>query len=187
MLPSRLLLRVVLGVAVLAVFGWPTARAWAGGLPNEGPGASWEVASRSTDRGVDSVVYVEAQRTPGHPVFRIETTLDVPPIVAAATLMEGMLEQDRSDAGETRRVMEHSEHRALVHTLVDLPFMFDDREVAIRIEHTDDGLTGIHRIEWADQNDVLPPVAKGVLRLSTKGYWEFRPTGLGRTHAIYMT
>lgn len=181
-------LSVMLGVVTVAGFGWPIAGAQAGESTEEGLAAQWRVVSRATHEGVDRVVYVKAEKTPGHPAFRIETSFDVVPIVAAATLMDGMVGKGgATTAGETRRVLEHSERGALVHTFVDLPFMFDDREVAIRVEHSADELTGIHRIDWVDQNEILPPVAKGVLRLATKGYWEFRPAGLGRTQAIYMT
>jgi hypothetical protein len=151
-------------------------------------GASWEIASQKRRGGLDIAVYVEAKKTPGSPGFRIETRFEVPPFVAAAVLMGDMLTSDEpTTSGETRRVLERFDQGALVHTRIDLPLMFSDREIAIRIVHTIDEKTGIHRIDWVDVNEVLPPVEDGVLRLATQGYWEFRPDAPRGTQATYMS
>ena len=154
----------------------------------EEPEIKWKTASRRSRGDVQWTVFVETQKTPGRPAFRIETSFDVVPVVAAATLMQEMVEAGvATTPGETRRVMERFDRGALVHTRIDLPFMFADREIAVRIEHTDDPRTGIHRVEWVDANDLLPPVEEGVLRLASRGYWEFRPATPGRTEATYVT
>jgi len=149
--------------------------------------ASWQMASSRSRDGMEWSVYVEAERMPGRPAFLIETRFDDPPFVAAATLMEEMSEPGGSTKGETRRLVERTERGALVHTFVDLPFIFSDRELAIRIHHSNDPSTGIHRIDWIDENDALPPAGAGVLRLATEGYWEFRPNGSGGTSATYFS
>jgi hypothetical protein len=148
---------------------------------------SWEIASKRSRDGTEWSVYVEAEKTPGRPAFRIETTLEVSPWVAATTLMEEMSEPGGASSGQTRRLIERTERDALVHTFIDLPFMFSDRELAIRIRYTDDPGTGVHRIEWVDENGALPPVDDGVLRLATEGYWEFRPMGPNRSGATYVS
>lgn len=147
----------------------------------------WRMDSTKSRGGLQWSVYEETEKTPGRPAFRIETSFAVSPPVAAATLMEEMAEPGKSTVGETRRLLERSEHDALVHTYIDLPFMFSDREVAVRIRHSDDVANGVHRIDWSDENDSLPPAGAGVLRLSTRGHWEFRPDGPGRTRATYET
>ncbi len=158
------------------------------GPPEDGgPDASWRMASRKSHDGLEWAVYEETQKTPGRPAFRIETTFDVTPVVAALTLMEEMAEPGGMGSGETRRLIERSDREALVHTYIDLPFMFSDRELAVRIRHSDDLTSGIHRIDWVDENDALPPAGKGVLRLATRGYWEFRPAGPGQTSATYVS
>jgi hypothetical protein len=150
--------------------------------------APWQIASRKTRDGLDVAIYVETEKTPGRPAFRIETSFDVLPFAAAATLMHNMVMSDTpTTSGETRRVLERFERGAIVHTLIDLPFLFADRELAIRIDHSIDEPSGAHRIEWVDVNEVLPPVEDGVLRLSTEGYWEFRPDPPGRTSATYVS
>ena len=66
--------------------------------------------------------------------------------------------------------------------------MLSDRELALRVVHSEDPEAGIHRIEWAEANDALPAVQKGVVRLAgASGYWEFRPDGQGGTLATHMT
>jgi hypothetical protein len=151
------------------------------------PDASWEMASTHTRDGTETSLYVEAEKRPGRPAFRVETSLSVSPYVAATTLMGEMSNPGGESTGQTRQLIERSEREALVHTYVDLPFMFSDREIAIRIRHTEDSVTGIHRIAWTDENEVLPPVEDGVLRLASEGYWEFRPAGPSRTSATYVS
>jgi hypothetical protein len=172
-------MRVVLSICV--------ALLWTMMASAEVPDSSWKMDSRRERNGVEWAVYVEAERSPGTPAFRIETSFDVIPLVAARTLMAEMVEPSGTTKGQERRLIERTERGALVHTFVDLPFMFSDRELAIQIRHTDDLETGVHRIDWADANEVLPPVGKGVLRLETEGYWEFRPDGANRTSATYMS
>lgn len=182
-------MRLALSIVVACLWIGLSTGSWVGEAFAEAPDAIWQMASEhSRDRdGVEWSVYVEAEKTPGRPAFRIETSLGVPPFVAAATLMQEMSEPGGAAMGQTRRLMERTDREALVHTYIDLPFMFSDRELAIRIRHTDDVLTGIHRIDWVDENDVLPPVDDGVLRLATQGYWEFRPSGPSRTDATYVS
>ena len=182
-LPS---LAALAALAALALLGAGAAPAES--PPGEaGPDASWRMASRKSRDGLQWSVYEETRKTPGRPAFRIETSFEVSPVVAAMTLMEDMSEPGRMGSGETRRLIERSDREALVHTYIDLPFMFSDRELAVRIRHGDDRQSGVHRIDWVDENDALPPPGKGVLRLATRGYWEFRPMGPGRTSATYLS
>jgi hypothetical protein len=102
-------------------------------------------------------------------------------------LMDRMVSVEESKPGESRRLLERREREALVHTFIDLPFMFSDRELAIRIRHQDDAQTGVHRVEWSDENGALPPAGAGVLRLQTDGYWEFRPDGPLGSQATYLS
>mgnify|MGYP006147594931 CR=1 FL=1 len=148
---------------------------------------SWELALHRADDGFQWTVYEEAQPIPGRPAFRVEARFDVPPGIAADTLMASMSEETTTTSGERRRLLERTPDGALVHTYIDLPFMFSDRELAIRIRHVADRETGIHRISWRDANEHLSPPDDGVLRLTTEGYWEFRPLAPHGTQAVYMT
>jgi len=180
-------MRLVVSALVAALVVGLGMSGWAPVAVSEVPDESWKLASTRSKDGDEWSVYVEAEKAPGRPAFRVETTLGVPPWVAAATLMEEMSAPGGESSGQTRRLIERTDRVALVHTYVDLPFMFSDRELAIRIRHTDDASTGVHRIDWVDENDSLPPVDDGVLRLATEGYWEFRPIGSDRTEATYVS
>lgn len=152
------------------------------------PDSRWELASSTTEAGAPLDLYVEVERTPGRPAYRIETSFPVVPGVAATTLMQEMAGARDLPKGQERRVIERGERYAVVYTFIDLPFMLSDRELALRILHTDDPATGIHRIDWDEENEVLPPATDRVTRLvGTRGYWEFRPEGLSATSATYMT
>ncbi len=147
----------------------------------------WERAAEHTDDGFTWTLFQEVDATPGSPTFRVEARLDVPPPVAAETLMDSLSDPTPTTSGERRRLMERTEASALVHTYIDLPFIFSDRELAIRIEHTRDAATGVHRVEWKDVNEVLPPPDDDVLRLASVGFWEFHPDADGGTQAIYVS
>ena len=163
---------------------------FAGGVTARGGEVAdrWERTDRSVIDDAPRTLYVEHERTPGRPAFKIETRFTAPPALAAAVLMEGMLSDDDLPKGQRREILEHDEHAALVYTFVDLPLMLSDRELALRIMHSEDPESGVHRVDWAEANDALPPDEGGVVRLSgATGYWEFRPDEDGGTRAIHMT
>ena len=148
--------------------------------------AGWRQAAQR-DGDPAWALYVETDPAPGVPAFRIETRFEVPPAIAARTLMATMAEGEATTRGERRVLLEHSAQGALVHTFVDLPFMFSDRELAVRIVASHDAATGIHRVDWFDENEHLPPPEDGVLRLRTRGYWEFRPRAPFGSFATYVS
>lgn len=161
---------------------------WTGASESEsGPGPDWKIAAERRDDDFAWQVYEEAAPVAGRPTFRIEAQFDVPPPIAASTLLQSMSKQDATMKGMRREVLEQREDGAVIHTFIDLPFMFDDRELAIDVRHRDDPGTGVHRIEWAEVNDRLPPPASGVLRLDSSGYWEFRPAEGEGTTATYVS
>lgn len=148
---------------------------------------AWKMAARREQDDFVFQVYVEAEPAAGRPTFRIEARYDAAPAIAAATLMDSMSREDSTMSGERRKLLERTATGALVHTFIDLPMLFADRELALRIEHSRDAERGIHRIEWVEANDRLPEPARGVLRLRSSGYWEFRPEGTGRSAATYVS
>lgn len=152
------------------------------------PTPEWRLASTQGEGDSALEIYVEAERSPGNPAFRIETSFQVAPFVAATTLMHEMIGSRDLPRGQRRKVLERSDREVVVHTLVELPLMLSDREIAVRIRHSDDEKTGVHRVDFEDVNELLPVAKKGVVRLDgTGGYWEFRPDGAGRTSVTYVT
>jgi hypothetical protein len=149
---------------------------------------AWEHVEDRVDAGVPVRVFVEVEKTPGRPAFKIETYFEVEPSAAALTLMHDMLDDSKLTKGQRRKVLEQGERDALVYTFIDLPFMLADRELALRIVHSDDASTGVHRVEWKEANHVLPVRDEDVIRLTgAQGYWEFRPHEASGTHAIYVS
>ena len=170
-------------VCMLALASMLCVSALADELP-----AKWRQAESRIDAGAPLAIFVEVEKTPGRPAFRIETVLEATPRAAAVTLMQEMLKETDLPKGQQRRVLERTDREALVYTYIDLPFMLADRELALRIVHSEDQATGIHRIDWQEANDVLPEDTGRAVRLSgTWGYWEFRPDGEHRSFATYMT
>lgn len=150
--------------------------------------SSWRLAENRIESGVPVTVFVEAEKTPGRPAFKIETIFEVRPSAAAVTLMHEMLSDSDLPEGQRRKILESKDREALVYTFIDLPFFLADRELALRVVHSDDAETGVHRIDWREENALLPEGDEDVVRLSgALGYWEFRPNGDQRTHATYLT
>jgi hypothetical protein len=99
-----------------------------------------------------------------------------------------MLDPKEAPSGQTRKVLKRSADSTVVYTYIDLPMMLSDREVALRVVPTADPQTGIHRVEWSEVNELLPPASDDVVRLDgARGFWEFRPDGAGGTQAVHMT
>jgi hypothetical protein len=192
-IPNRLAcgLVVALGslLAVTAASSEPAVAAAgaAAGLSQTLPRTGWRLASERESDGFAWLLYEEEEATPGRPAFRVEADLDAAPAQAAAALMDSLADETPTTSGEHRRLLERSAHAALVHTFIDLPFMFSDRELVIRIEHSHDPESGVHSVRWRDENGVLPPPENGVLRLESDGFWAFHPTASGGTHAIYVS
>jgi hypothetical protein len=150
--------------------------------------AAWQLAEQRVDEGAPVTVFVETEKTPGRPAFKIETVFEAEPSAAALTLMQDMLNESDLPSGQQRKILEQSDHEALVYTFIDLPFMLADRELALRIVHSDDATTGVHRIDWNEANEVLPRGDDRIVRLTgARGYWEFRPDGHHRTRATYLS
>ncbi|MEZ4332136.1 MAG: hypothetical protein R3F35_10305 [Myxococcota bacterium] len=150
--------------------------------------AAWELADRSGRGDAAVELFVERAPTPGRPTFRLETGFDVPPSVARAALLESMLDPGEAPRGQRREVLERTADGAIVYTYIDLPLMLADREVALRVVASSDAAADVHRIEWSEANELLPPADPSVVRLTgAAGYWEFRPDGHGGTRAIHET
>ena len=148
----------------------------------------WQLADRRGKGDASLALFVEQVPTPGRPTFRLETTFDVTPTVVHQILVEGMLNPNEAPSGQTRKVLERNASGTIVYTFIDLPMMLSDRELAIRVVESIDRATGIHRVEWSEANDLLPPASPDVVRLTgAAGFWEFRPNGRGGTQAIHET
>jgi hypothetical protein len=66
----------------------------------------------------------------------------------------------------------------IIHTSIDLPMMFSDRDIVTRGVGSVDPKTGIRRIDFkAIEHPQVPP-REGFIRLTQSGgFWEFVPDG----------
>jgi len=73
------------------------------------------------------------------------------------------------------------------HLRLDVPFI-SDRDV-VSVIHWDanasDGAGTLRRIEWSPARGVLPPADDGVVRIESRGFWEFRPAATGGCDVVY--
>lgn len=132
-------------------------------------------------------LYVE-DTDEAYPGYMAECRLEVDPEEAAVSTMVLMTGQDFVPDGQTRRILRRGEDELILHTHIDMPVMVTDRELTIRLTHTSDPETGIHRINWVNADDEAPASRGKVVQISdARGFWEFVPDGPGRTRATYVT
>lgn len=93
---------------------------------------------------------------------------------------------DRAPRGQTRRVLMADEDEFVVHTRIDLPPLFDDRDIVTRgvRREQDDAL----RIDWSAVEHPEAPPSRGVVRIErSEGSWTFEPGDDGTTEVVYSS
>lgn len=155
----------------------------AGGGAEQG----WRIAAPRSGDPPGYTLYIEDSDEP-YPGYKAEGWLDAAPEAAAASIMVLMTGEEFVPAGQTRRVVRQDDEMLVLHTFIDMPVMVADRDLAIRITHTRDDETGVHRVDWVSADDEVPAPDGGVVRIAdARGYWLLVPDRPGRTRATYMT
>ena len=70
---------------------------------------------------------------------------------------------------------------------INLPFMFRDRDLAIRYDFYGDSATNTYGLKWHDVPELAPPIPEGVIRMKASlGGWNFSPGKNGTTLATFV-
>jgi hypothetical protein len=175
--PSRLLRLFLCAGAASAVLASPCF----------GSGEAWRTVE-PRDGDPEGYTFFVEETGDAYPGYKAEGWLEADPEEAALSAMVLMTGEEFVPRGQTRRILRRSDDELVLHTYIDMPVMVTDRELTIRITHTSDPATGVHRIEWASADDEAPPSNGDVVRISdARGFWEFLPEAPGRSRATYLT
>lgn len=148
-------------------------------------GASeWQVKERSDD----FVLYVSSGAGSRYQTYKLETTVDAEPDEAVDSLLVLMTSPERAPEGQVRRVLARTDDGVLIHTVIDMPMLVADRDIALRVTRKAPGAGGARRVAWTVAHDGVPAPKDDVVRIpESTGYWEFVPDGPGRSRAVYVT
>ena len=152
-----------------------TGNAWSPGKKGEGPGYTYQVYS---------------QQKEGEPFVRYQVrgTIDAKPEELQRLAQELSSDPKRAPKDQTRRVILKTDTEQIMHTSIDLPMMFSDRDIVSRGVKSADAKTGVHRIDFKSIEHPSTPPREGFIRLTnTGGFWEFVPDGAERSKVTLET
>ena len=168
-----------ISVALLAVAAPsasdPKSDAWTPGDKGEGRGYAYQVFS---------------QQKEGEPFVRYQVrgTIDATPEVCQKTASRLSADPSRSPKDQKRVVVAKTDTETVLHTSIDLPMMFSDRDIVTRGHASTDAKTGVRRIDFKSVEDPRVPPQDGFIRLTnTGGFWEFVPDGAQRSKVTFET
>ncbi len=150
--------------------------------------AAWTPGEKGEGRGYTYQVF--SQQKEGEPFvrYRMRGTIDATPAELTRTARDVGRDPARAPDNETRKVLVATETETVMHTSVDLPMMFSDRDTVSRGVSSLDPKTGIGRIDFKSIDYPSVPPQKDFLRLTnTGGFWEFVPDGANRSRVTMET
>ena len=156
--------------------------------PAKDSDAGWEPGKKGEGRGYTYQAF--SQQKEGEPFvrYRLKGTIDATPEVCARLARDLSSDPARAPKDQTRKVILKTDAEQIIHTSIDLPMMFSDRDLVTRGVGSVDPKTGIRRLDFkAIEHPQVPP-REGFIRLTrTGGFWEFVPDGDKRSKVTLET
>lgn len=149
---------------------------------------AWTPGDKGEGRGYAYQVF--SQQKEGEPFVRYQVrgTIDATPEVLARLARELSTDPKRAPKDQTRRVILKTDAEQIIHTSIDLPMMFSDRDIVTRGVGSVDAQTGIRRIDFKSVEHPSTPPREGFIRLTnTGGFWEFVPDGAQKSKVTLET
>lgn len=168
--------RLALPGLVAALFATAAAAsgAWKPGDANQGDGFSYQIFSQESGEG-----FVR---------YQARGTIRAQPEVLVRSVRVVASDPDRAPRGQRRRLVSSDDGAFVVHTRIDLPAFFSDRDIVTRGVSSIDPDTGGHRIDWeAIEHAEVPPIDGTIRIVRSAGFWDFVPRGDGSSEAVYET
>lgn len=178
--PVRLLALSLLLPAWLAAASAPPASdplgdGWSPVRSAEGAGYAYRVFSKENE-GENFIRY------------RVQGTIRAKAEVLPASVRVIVGDPEWVPEGQSRRVLVDEPDEFIVHTLIDLPPLFSDRDVVSRGLRSFDAGSGTHRVDWVAVEHEQAPVIPGVIRIQrASGSWVFTQLDEQSTHVDYET
>jgi hypothetical protein len=149
--------------------------------------ADWEPGDTGKGKGFEYQVFSQ-EGEHGIVRYRIRGTVDATPDALVRAVRVIAADPARAPKGQTRQLLSKTDREFVVYTLIDLPPLFDDRDIVTRGVSSSDADSGARRIHWKAVDDVAAPSSDGVVRIHrAEGVWAFTPGEGGATLAEYET
>ena len=157
-------------------------------LPSSAPAEAWSSEATKQGKGFAYEVFSQAADGEEYVRYRAKGTIAATPETLGRSVRVIASDPERAPEGHTRRVLEDDADAFIVHTHIDLPALFSDRDIVTLGENKTDTATGVRRIDWKAIDDRRAPPSEDVVRIrKSAGFWEFKPLADGRSEVIYET
>ncbi|MEZ4218100.1 MAG: hypothetical protein R3E88_16560 [Myxococcota bacterium] len=163
--------------AALALGAPGLARA-AGDAPTEG----WALRTRRDAPSGGFELFTRPVPGSSHPRYRLVAHSPEPVERIARAIVERATEPRHAPSSWTVRVLARDADSVVTHVSMDVPIV-SDRDVVIESRWRRDGAS--FRMDWAPPAGPLPPVAAGVTRIESRGFWEVRAASDGGSLLVY--
>jgi len=156
--------------------------------PSAESDAAWSPGKKGEGHGYTYQVFSQQKEDEPFVRYRVKGTIDATPEVCARLARDLSSDPSRAPKDQTRRVILKTDTEQIIHTSIDLPMMFTDRDIVTRGVGSVDPKTGIRRIDFkAIEHPQVPP-RDGFIRLTKSGgFWEFVPDGAQRSKVTFET
>src|SRR2546427_8839185 len=102
----------------------------------------WKPGAKGEGRGFTYQVFSQQKEAEPFVRYRVRGTIDATPEVLQRTARDVSRDPARAPKGQTREVILKSDDETILHTSIDLPMMFSDRDVVTRGVGSVDPKTG---------------------------------------------
>lgn len=172
-------LGAIAALLLLLPAGSATAESRVGTPPPDG----WEFEDR--DERAGWVLYTQAVPGSNYPRYRLVGHTDQPIEHVIAALHLKARDDRYLPKGHQRRVLERGDDFFISHMRIDAP-VIADRDAVLHLSWRTDEQTGVHRLDWRMPTENVPPVAKGAVRVVSRGSWVASPLAGGGTEVVYQ-
>ncbi|MEM7409364.1 MAG: hypothetical protein AAF430_03910 [Myxococcota bacterium] len=149
---------------------------------------SWSSEGKKQGSGFRYEVFSQANDGEEFVRYRVRGTIDATPERLGRSVRVIASDPERAPEGHTRRVLDDDADAFVVHTHIDLPALFSDRDIVTRGENMIDPATGVRRVNWKAIEDRRAPPSEDVVRIQrSAGFWEFTPKGESLSEVVYET
>jgi hypothetical protein len=158
-------------------------------LAERGAALGWKEVARSDEPDDPESGYVVYERVldgSSYRALRLDVSFAASPEEVAAAVLLRLRDPRYLGDDETRRELRRSADELVTYSVLDLPLV-SDRDFTLRIRHSRDALRGTARITWEAADDLAPPPPRGIVRMHSEGFWEFRAGDDGLARATSET
>ena len=158
----------------------------AGAAAAEDAADGWQPGGTTQGKGFAYQIFSMQREGEAFVHFKVSGTIDAAPEALQRAFCEMVTNPARAPSGETRTLIAKDDGGFIVHSYMDLPPLFSDRDIILRGESSADPATGARRVEWIAVEHPKAPRVDGAIRIEDAGgAWLFAPDGANRSKVTY--